>query len=148
MESTMSRFSTPVFLSQLIAVPILGLVLGLIAVELFDLLSGTRGNQLTAWACYALVGFLEGYFTQKKFPQADRSGARFIWIAPVSLLAVAFLAEFRRDPESVVRDFLILDPYSASRGLLSGWLTMPAFTSCLYPLGIWTATRAGSHEDQ
>ena len=143
----MGRFSAPVFLAQLLAVPLLGLMLGGAAVELFDTMSGSRGNQLVAWSCYALVGFAQGYFTTRNFPDVDYSWARFVWIAPVSLCVVLFLGEYRRDPHSVMNEFLVIDPYHASRGLVSGFVTAPTFATCFYSVGVWVALKSGRGSD-
>ena len=141
----MSRFSAPVFLAQLFAAPLLCLLFGDLAVELVDGLLGTRGNQFVAWSCYALVGFIEGYLTRIAFPDVDHSWARFVWVVPVALCVIFFVTDYRRFPDSAVREFLIIDPYSASRGLVSGFVAAPTFATCFYSFGVWAARkRSGS----
>jgi hypothetical protein len=117
-------------------------------VECFDTVSGSRGNQLVAWSWYALVGFVEGYFTASTFPDVDYSWARFVWIVPVSLCVILFFSEYRTFPQVAVGEFLVIDPYSASRGFISGFVTAPTFATCWYSFGIWIAPASGQADSR
>jgi hypothetical protein len=129
------RFSTVLFVFQLIAAPAGGFLFGLIAAELFDQVSGSRDHQFVPWLCYGLVGFVQGCSTQAIFPWSYRSGGRFVWVSPVCLLAVFILVD-RRGLGTAIGEFLIYDPYSFDRGAGSTILSMPAFASCFYSFGI------------
>ncbi len=141
MTDSENRFSNLLFVFQLVAAPAGGIIFGLIAAELVDQVSGTRNHQLAGWLCYAFVGFAQGFLTQSVFPRAECSGGRFVWVPPVCVLAVSIFAEYRRGLEAVFREFLVLNPYSFAQGFVSGFVTMPAFASCLYSLGILAAHR-------
>jgi hypothetical protein len=141
MTDSENCFSNLLFVFQLIAAPAGGFIFGLIASELLDQVSGTRNNQLAGWLCYAFVGFAQGFLTQSVFPRSECSGGRFIWVLPVCVLAVSVFAEYRHGLETVFREFLVLNPYSFAQGFVSGFVTMPAFASCLYSLGILAAHR-------
>lgn len=141
MENEANGFSISVFLAQLLVVPLVGMLLGAVLVEFFDSASGSRGNQLAAWICYAVVGFAEGYLAGIAFPGVDSSWARGIWVLPVSLCVVMFVAESRSGIRAATSEFLFIDPYSASRGLVSGVATGPSFASCWYSIGVWASLR-------
>ena len=80
------RFSYPLFISQILLAPAGCFFFGMIAGEAFDLVLGKRAYQPTAWISYAVVGFVQGYIVQLKFPRASRSGGRFVWTIPFGLL--------------------------------------------------------------
>ena len=136
------RFSLPLCVFQLVAAPLWGFLGGLIATELFDQVSGTRDNQFASWLCYALAGFGQGFMIQAAFRRAASSGGRFVWIPPGALLAYFVFLERGRTLEVLFRDFLFVDPYSFERGGLSAYITMPAFASCCYVLGVIAAHRS------
>jgi hypothetical protein len=132
-------FSGFLFLVQLVAAPMTGLIFGLIGVELVDQWSGSRGHQFAGWLCYALVGLVQGFLTQLVFRRSERSGGRFIWVLPVSVLLAFFFGESRGGLAHALREFLVLNPYSYVEGAASGFLTGPAVASCFYSLGITLA---------
>jgi len=144
----MGRFSAPIFLAQLLVVPVVALVAGLLAVEFLDSVLGSRGNQLLAWSCYALVGFAQGYLTGTNFPDVDCSWARFIWVVPVGVCVLLFLGEFRRDPHAAINEFLVINPYSTVGGALGDVVTAPTLATCLYSVGVWVALRARRGSDE
>lgn len=133
-------FSPVLFIFQIVAVPAGALVLGLIAGEAIDAVFGRGGHQLAIWLCYAVAGFTQGYLTQAVFPRSDRSGGRFVWVAPVCILVLCFLDEYR-SPQTDFADFFKWNPYSFLKGFTSVVFTLPAFASCIYPLGIVAAKR-------
>jgi uncharacterized membrane protein len=149
MPDNEDRFSIVLFIFQLIAAPAGGFLFGVIAAELFDHVSGTRGHQFVPWLCYMLVGFVQGYLTQTIFSRSDRSGGRFVWIPPVCLLAVLILGD-RRGLGTAIGEALTWNPYSFDKGAGSVFFTMPAFASCFYSVGIvlahqsWRAPQGGT----
>jgi len=141
-SSNGQSFSPVLFIFQILAAPAGSLVSGLIAGEAVDAVFGRGGHQLAVWLCYAIVGFGQGYLTQAIFPRSDQSGGRFVWVAPVCILIACFLSEYPRTPQTVFSDFLTWNPYSSSaEGFAPVVFTMPAFASCIYPLGIVAAKR-------
>ncbi len=145
-DNNEDRFSLPLCVFQWVAAPLGGLLLGglaaTIATQLVDTLTGSRGHQFGAWLMYALVGFAQGFTAQAVFPRSDISGGRFVWILPGILLALSFFDEFRRSPDTVFRDFLIVNPYFFDDRTISMFITMPAFASCCYVLGVIAAHRS------
>ena len=68
-------------------------------------------------------------------PAFKRAG-RWIWIAPVSLFAVAFLDGLFTDWRHVIPDFFGVSGGEAEQGLLAMLITFPTAACCLYSVGI------------
>jgi hypothetical protein len=133
-------FSGLLLVVQMIAVPLLASVLGLALVEFFDFATGTHGgNLLVALFCYSIVGLAEGFFVQKASGSAAGSGGFFIWI-PLLCIIVAGVLRDGRGPGAAISELLTWNPYSL-KGLASFLLTMPAWATCCYSLGVFWASK-------
>ncbi len=138
------RLSYPLLVSQLLLAPAGCFLFGMIGGEFFDLVLGIRAYQPTAWISYAVVGFVQGYLVQLKFPRASRSGGRFVWTIPFGLLVAAILLELQGGRPNIVANFLRWNPYSYNQGYDSVTFTMPACASCFYSAGVLAAGRKPS----
>lgn len=134
-----SGFDGFLFLAQIIALPLITWLLGLAVVEGFDAAIGTRGGILIASVRYAAVGLAEGYFIQKASQCADQSGGYFAWLPIICVIVISTLRD-GRGTGPALRELLTWSPYSIG-GAASELLTMPAWASCWYSVGIALANR-------
>jgi len=79
-------FSPPLFLLQLVAAPLGGLIFGLLVAMLFEVILRVQNDYSVIYFAYGLVGFLLGYFVATALPRACESGGLWVWIPPCSLV--------------------------------------------------------------
>ena len=132
-------FSWIIFFLQSVMAPFGALIFGLVAGEAVHAILGGK-QQFTIWLCYAVVGFVQGFFTQSVIPRAKPSGGCFVWVTPMLILLVALYDEIQHFPSKAFTTFFIWNPYALD-GLPSVVITFPAFASLAYSSGIGVASR-------
>jgi len=70
-------FSWIIFFLQSVMAPFGALIFGLVAGEAVHAILGGK-QQFTIWLCYAVVGFVQVFFTQSVIPRAKPSGGCFV----------------------------------------------------------------------
>ena len=140
-EADQTGFSAPVFLLQLIGVPLGVLVLGLVFSIFLEALVGVKNSDLIPYFCYSVEGFLTGYVFQTSVPRACQSGGGWVWTVPVGLLAWGLIDELFSSPATAMRDFFVASAPDPSSAIIMPLLTLPALGSCFYSLGVFIASR-------
>jgi hypothetical protein len=144
-----SEFSAGLFVFQLFAIPLLSLTLGLLVAAPLTtgvsvLFTGegkeSLPGEIAAYAAYAAVGGVLGLVAQRVLPRAARSGAKWVWIPPVSLLALGMAEGLVREGSRAIPDLLApsLDASAGERGIVFILLTMPAVACVCYSFAIMT----------
>jgi len=140
-EVRSTGFSVPLFMLQMLLVPLGVLVFGLFATTSVEGPLGIRGSDLIAYTSFSLTGFVLGYATQTAIPHSLQSGGAWVWLAPVCILGYGVLDEFSRRPDRVVGTYFLTKPGFGPAGLAEAFFTLPAVGTCFYSIGIIVANR-------
>ena len=136
-------FSLGLCILQLLAVPIVALVLGVLIGQIFEKLTGItardgKADLILGYLLFLVVGVAIGYFAQTIAPRARVSGGNWVWVLPCCVLIWGVL-EQSSAPGTVMGTYFTYVP--GDEGLGITLITFPAVASCLYPLGAALASR-------
>ena len=101
-------------------------------------LEGIANQDVTGYVTSILVGFLAGYAVQIRVPRSVTSGGTWVWVLPVSLVALGSIYDLLELPTELPKLF-----YGMTHvwGVFFAFVTLPAVACCFYSLGIVVADR-------
>ena len=133
-------FSWILFAVQQFAVPLLSLVAtGILAAALMNVIP----ESTSAWSIAGVItyispglfGFMFGLLA-RSLGSAVRQAGRWIWVVPVSIFAVAFLATLLSNWRQALPEFFGIRGGATEEGLIALFITCPTVACCSYAVGI------------
>jgi len=145
-EMRPAGFSPGLFVAQLALAPLAVLILGLLSTVILEGVLKTRGNTLSAYACYLVEGFWLGGKVQTAFPRSLQSGGLWIWILPSVVLALSLITELKQGPDAQLAGFFIFPNRPGLDGIQLVLITLPFVASCCFSIGVWVISKPARTE--